>query len=1188
MEAHDDESVRGDPGQPPEAGSSSGNGFYRLGANQSDASIFEDVEMAHDEVNSTASFSFYNQEEDEPEEHTEAIACSDGRPSVDDLDELPFDDEFDEQDDSTDMERNSTYRDHVSLRRTSTQSRGSVHTRLLRRRGGASAGSGYGTIRHNQKVYMVNEDLYIAISGFRTSRVGLAAYILLCLATLGVAWLVFRWLPRWHVKLVGKSSPLRDCQWVVVENQWNEMAILNVESKPYGRVLSTVFGAPEEMSSYLMDEDPDPILRDLRMIDYRYVRFFFHPLRDKFLISTGWKDPLWSNVREIRSGIDSEEKTHRDVVFGSNLIDIEQKSVFRLLVDEVFHPFYIFQLASLILWSLDQYYYYAIAIFVISVGSITTTLIETRSEDQEGEAVALAMVVRTGFNTTKGALVRSMLFPKPSGFKFYRDSFRYISVMACVALLGFTASFVNFIRLKLEWHLIIIRALDLITIVVPPALPATLTIGTSFALGRLKSKQIFCISPQRVNVGGKLDLMCFDKTGTLTEEGLDILGVRVVTRADTRFTDLLARSEDLLSDHNTNTENKDHIDSRNAVLYTMATCHSLRMVDDEPVGDPLDLKMFEFTGWSYEEGNLGGATADEEEQGNLHPSVARPPVPFELGVLKAFEFVSQLRRASVIVRTFGRPSGDIYVKGAPECMREICRPESFPADYEELLSQYTHKGYRVIGCATKHIKKLSWVKAQKMKRHEVESDLDFVGFIIFENKLKPTTAAVLKELLDSNIGAVMVTGDNILTAISVARECGMINRTAHCFVPRFLTGDARDANASLQWESIDNQAYRLDPKTLLPLPAPPEEDASLPYDISNLRNYSLAVSGDVFRWVVDFAPTDVMRRMLVTGKVFARMSPDEKHELVEKLQSIDYSCGFCGDGANDCGALKAADVGISLSEAEASVAAPFTSRVFDIRCVPEVIREGRAALVTSFSCFKYMSLYSAIQFTSVSFLYASASNLGDFQFLFIDLALILPIAVFMSWAGPFPELCRKRPTADLVSRKVLTPLLGQIYICIMIQALIFVAVRRQPWFIPPVIDHDKSNIENSENTVLFLTSCFEYILAGVVLNGGRPFRHSGLHNWPFVATIATALAITLVMVITPPAWLSDLMQLTYLSWDFKLYIVGLGMVYLALAWSGEHWAFQPLARLIGKAKQSVLKQPKTRKQYKVIREQMLF
>jgi magnesium-transporting ATPase (P-type) len=48
----------------------------------------------------------------------------------------------------------------------------------------------------------------------------------------------------------------------------------------------------------------------------------------------------------------------------------------------------------------------------------------------------------------------------------------------------------------------------------------------------------------------------------------------------------------------------------------------------------------------------------------------------ELGVQKTFEFVSNLRRASVIVRQFGQKSGDIFVKGAPEAMKEICRPES--------------------------------------------------------------------------------------------------------------------------------------------------------------------------------------------------------------------------------------------------------------------------------------------------------------------------------------------------------------------------------------------------------------------------------------------------------------------------------------------------------------------------------
>ncbi|KAF3002795.1 hypothetical protein E8E14_001829 [Neopestalotiopsis sp. 37M] len=1321
--------------------------LYRMSSNHSSQSVFEDVEMAQDELfsgpvaeslptsvsafahrrgraDSTASFTYYNEEEEEPQIYDE-----DGRPLYEDdgsvavdLDDIPFGVDTIDDDESAVGELENGYShhdDHSMHRRSSTISRNSVHARLLRTDSGRTDVSGHGMPgRTSQKLYMVNEDLTIVIAGFKTSRIGFAAYLFLCVATFGVAYLLLRWLPRWQVKLIGEPCPLHDCQWVVLENQWGEMSILPVSAQPYDRPMSTVFGAPEKLFAQMFEEDADPILPDLRVLNYRYVRLYFHPMKDKFVICSGWKDPNWTSVRTLRAGIDGEEKEQREYVFGSNLIDIEQKSSFQLLVDEVFHPFYVFQIASLVLWSMDEYYYYAVCIFVMSAGSIIATLIETRStmkrlreisrfecdvrvlrngfwanvassdlvpgdvyevsdpslgqfpsdslllsgdcivnesmltgesvpvskvpatdevldvmnlgaasvspetarhflfcgtkiirarrpqDGGEDEGVALAMVVRTGFNTTKGSLVRSMLFPKPSGFKFYRDSFRYIAVMGCIALLGFVVSFINFIRLGLAWHLIVVRALDLITIVVPPALPATLTIGTNFALSRLRKKQIFCISPQRVNVGGKLDVMCFDKTGTLTEEGLDVLGVRLVSRSTKRFDALVAKASSLVKPSNYETTPDNVKDTSRAALFTMATCHSLRSVDGELVGDPLDLKMFEFTEWSFEEGRQEGASEQEnEEQGGLSPSVARPPplalydtdqygsaqgrnTSVELGVLKSFEFVSHLRRASVLVRAFGQQSADIYVKGAPECMGEICRADSFPEDYDELLSYYTHKGYRVIACATKHLKKLSWVKSQKMKRQDVESDLDFVGFIVFENKLKPTTAGVLKELHQSNIGSVMVTGDNILTAISVSRNCGLIDKNAHCFVPHFVEGHCQDPNADIHWESIDAPDLKLDKRTLLPLPVPTERDASLPYDITNLSNYSLAVTGDVFRWIVDYAPTETLHRMLIKGRIFARMSPDEKHELVEKLQSIGYCAGFCGDGANDCGALKAADVGISLSEAEASVAAPFTSRVFDIRCVPDVIREGRAALVTSFSCFKFMSLYSAIQFTSVSFLYASASNLGDFQFLFIDVLLILPIAIFMGWSGPYPVLSRKRPTADLVSRKVLTPLLGQILICILVQPAAFLIVREQDWFIPPHVNPNKSNIKNSENTALFLVSCFEYTLIGVVLSAGKPFRQPMWQNYPFVATIIAALAINTYMVLAPSHGIKHLMQLTDISPSFKVTLLVLGLAYFVLSWTAELYVFQGLARWIGKAKLRIMKTPKQRKEYKVIAERM--
>lgn len=938
-----------------------------------------------------------------------------------------------------------------------------------------------------------------------------------------------------------------------------------------------------------------------------------------------WRDPLWTTTAELAKGISWDSEKDRKTMFGSNVIDIESKSTMTLLVDEVLHPFYIFQVASVALWSFDNYYYYAICIVIISCASIITTLIETRNtvkrmremsrfscrvnvlregkwaihdstelvpgdiydvaesglllfpadsvllsgdaivnesmltgesvpvskvplgnaqmhllhstESQissdlakhflfsgtriirirptmdlgEDEAGAKAMVVRTGFDTTKGALVRSMLFPKPMGFKFYRDSFRFIGFLGLIAGVGFLASAVNFVKLGIAWHTILVRALDLITVVVPPALPATMSIGTSFAISRLRKAGVYCISPNRVNIGGKVNVFCFDKTGTLTADGLDVLGSRTVDVQARRFNEL----HEAVNEMPANTKGMDAEIKKLPLLHALATCHSLKVVDGEVIGDPLDVKMFEYTGWTLDEGKDASAKATTKsgtaKDGKsrltdrapaLVQTVVRPPGGqsfevedamrsgkhahfLELGVLRTFEFVSQLRRMSVIVKQLKSTSMEVFVKGAPEVMTDICDADSFPKDYDDLLNYYTKHGYRVIACAGKTMPGMSWIKAQRMKREQAESSLKFIGLMIFENKIKGGTGPAIQTLMDAGIVTKMATGDNPRTAISVARECGMVGPSAHVFLPTFLKGSQKSSDAVIDWSSVDDDRVKLDSYKLKPLAIDPHV-----FDIEELdfQDYQLALTGDVFRWMIDFAPIETLRRMLIKGTVFARMSPDEKHELVERLQALGYTVGMCGDGANDCGALKAADVGISLSEAEASVAAPFTSRSPDISCVIEVIKEGRAALVTSFSCFKYMALYSLIQFVSISLLYSFASSLSDGQFLYVDLFCVLPVAVAMARTLPYPHIHRKRPTANLVSKKVLVSMLGQVIICAVAQAFTFIYTRAQPWYEPPIVDPDELNVQNPENSALFLVSAFQYLIVAAAFSAGPPYR----------------------------------------------------------------------------------------------------
>lgn len=114
-----------------------------------------------------------------------------------------------------------------------------------------------------------------------------------------------------------------------------------------------------------------------------------------------------------------------------------------------------------------------------------TFCIETRFY-MKGKIPILGMVSKTSFNTVKGSLIRSILYPKQTTFSFYADSMKFIAVMALMSVVGYLISLSSIIEGTKEGYMdvwgMILMCLDLITITVPPALPTCLSIGISFSI----------------------------------------------------------------------------------------------------------------------------------------------------------------------------------------------------------------------------------------------------------------------------------------------------------------------------------------------------------------------------------------------------------------------------------------------------------------------------------------------------------------------------------------------------------------------------------------------------------------------------------------------------------------------------------------------------------------------------------
>jgi magnesium-transporting ATPase (P-type) len=103
-----------------------------------------------------------------------------------------------------------------------------------------------------------------------------------------------------------------------------------------------------------------------------------------------------------------------------------------------------------------------------------------------GSKDTYGLVTRTGFITSKGGLVRDILYPRPNNFKFYRDSMLFVLMLGIIAIIGFLSIIKNLLDAGYLPKDAAIKCLDLITITVPPILPSAMTMGTVYSISRLK------------------------------------------------------------------------------------------------------------------------------------------------------------------------------------------------------------------------------------------------------------------------------------------------------------------------------------------------------------------------------------------------------------------------------------------------------------------------------------------------------------------------------------------------------------------------------------------------------------------------------------------------------------------------------------------------------------------------------
>ena len=264
-------------------------------------------------------------------------------------------------------------------------------------------------------------------------------------------------------------------------------------------------------------------------------------------------------------------------------------------------------------------------------------------------------------------------------------------------------------------------------------------------------------------------------------------------------------------------------------------------------------------------------------------------------------FASKLQRMSVVCNVVAPGRADLHgqcclVKGSPEAIGALLHTNSRPVWYNSMYTRLAELGMRVLALAYKQSRDRD---ATKLSREWVESDLHFVGFIAFECKTRADSGIVIRALVESNHQVTMVTGDAPLTANYVAQQV-CISAKKSSLLLRVEEGDKERVAFWVPAEQSTRESM------------PPQTE----FDVSQVRalaeRHDLIVTEDGLDAVKALSGGEMMKHVDCI-RVFSRMSPHGKATVIRALQKHQgLHLLMCGDGGNDVGALKQAEVGLAL------------------------------------------------------------------------------------------------------------------------------------------------------------------------------------------------------------------------------------------------------------------------------------